>query len=67
MINTKEFEQRLKDMSAEDLDALMQRMGEPFDRFANALAKEVSRNWRRLLGTISLFKEAFWSTMKNSF
>lgn len=39
MINTNEFEQRLKDMSAEDLDALMRRMGEPFDSFANALAK----------------------------
>ena len=67
MINTNVFEQILKDVSAEDLHALMRIMGEPFDSFANALAKGSIRNWRRLLGTISLSKEAFWSTMKNSF
>lgn len=39
MINTNVFEQILKDVTAEDLDALMRIMGEPFDSFANALAK----------------------------
>lgn len=39
MINTNVFEQILKDVAAEDLDALMRIMGEPFDSFANALAK----------------------------
>lgn len=34
MINTNVFEQILKDVTAEDLDALMRIMGEPFDSFA---------------------------------
>ena len=33
-----EFEERLKGMSAEEVDALMRRMGKPFDDFAQALA-----------------------------
>ncbi len=33
-----EFEERLKTMSVEELDALLRRMGKPFDDFARDLA-----------------------------
>lgn len=38
LMDEAEFEEKLKGMSVEEIDALMRRMGKPFDDFAQALA-----------------------------